>query len=74
MKVSLSNTATNPNVRAAAYGLWEANLLAEYNVSFAVSPGSVLSRMGELTLFSEIKRRIYTSTDDTAVVMTSAEV
>ena len=59
MKVSLSNTASNPNVRAAAYGLWEANLLAEFNVSFAVSPGSFLSRLGEFGYFSEIKRRIY---------------
>lgn len=59
MKVSLSNPVSNSNVRAAAHGLWEANLLGEYNVSLAVFPGSILDRLGGVERFSEIRRRLF---------------
>jgi hypothetical protein len=44
-------------VKAAVYGLIEADLLARFYVSLAAFPGTLLDRLGTIRIFSEIKRR-----------------
>ncbi len=57
MKILLSHLTGNANVKSAAYGFFEANILAEFHVAIASIPGSVLDRIGSINLFSEIRRR-----------------
>ena len=61
MKVIFSHPTGNANVRAAAYSLAEANILAEFYTTIAAFPGSVLDRLGGISLLSEIRRRRYNS-------------
>ena len=61
MKVILSHPMGNANVRAAAEGLLEANLLFEFFTSVASFPGTLLDRLGGFTPFSEIRRRRFNS-------------
>src|ERR1700759_2893566 len=61
MKVILSHPMGNANVRAAADGLLEANLLYEFYTSVASFPGTLLDRLGGFAPFSEIRRRRFNS-------------
>jgi glycosyltransferase involved in cell wall biosynthesis len=57
MKLILSHPTANANVRATASALLEANLLSDFYTSVASFPGTLLDRLGSLSLFSEIRRR-----------------
>ncbi|RDC66093.1 Glycogen synthase [Adhaeribacter pallidiroseus] len=57
MKIILSHPTGNQNVRAAALGFVNADILAEFNTSVASFPGSFLDRLGAFGPFSEIHRR-----------------
>lgn len=59
MKVLLSHLKGNANVKAATYGLIKAGMLAEFHVTIASIPGSVLDRIGGVGPFSEIRRRSF---------------
>lgn len=59
MKLILSHPTGNANVRAAALGLAEADLLSQFHTTIALFPGSQLDRIGKLGLFSEVRRREY---------------
>jgi glycosyltransferase involved in cell wall biosynthesis len=59
MKVLISHPTGNANVRAAALGFMEANLLNRFYTSIASFPGSLLNRMGKWVPLSEINRRHY---------------
>ena len=57
MKLVLSQLTGNANVKAAAYGFAQADILKAYYVSLAVFPGSFLDKIGSLGPLSEIRRR-----------------
>jgi glycosyltransferase involved in cell wall biosynthesis len=57
LKVILSHPTGNANVRAAACGFREADLLAQFHTSIACFPGCLLDRLGSLGAFSVIRRR-----------------
>ena len=57
MKLILSHPTANANVRATAEGLLQADLLSEFYTSVASFPGTLLDRLGSISLFSEIRRR-----------------
>lgn len=57
MKIIFSHLTGNANVKAAVTGFIEATLLAEFNVTIAAFPGTLLYKLGELQLFSKIRRR-----------------
>src|SRR3712207_8303199 len=57
MKLILSHPTGNANVRAAASGLLEANLLWEFHTAIASFSGSILDNLGAFSPFSEIRRR-----------------
>jgi hypothetical protein len=57
MKLILTHPTGNANVRAAAEGLLQADLLSDFYTSFASFPGTLLDRLGGIHLFSEIRRR-----------------
>ncbi|MEO7312939.1 MAG: glycosyltransferase family 4 protein [Chitinophagaceae bacterium] len=59
MKLILSHLTGNANVKAAAAGFTEAQILSGFYVSMAAFPGSVLHRMGALGPFSEVRRRSF---------------
>ncbi len=44
-------------MRAAAKGLMEANILAEFHTAIASFPGSIIDKLGAIGLFAEIRRR-----------------
>jgi hypothetical protein len=57
MSIVLSHPTGNANVRAAANGFFEANLLAEFHTAVASFPGSMLDNLGAIGPLSEIRRR-----------------
>jgi len=57
MKVVLSQLTGNANVKAAAHGFINADVLAAYYVSLSVFPGSFLDKISALGPLSEFKRR-----------------
>lgn len=57
MKILLFHLTGNANVKSATYGFIDAGMLAEFHVSIASIPGSLLDRIGALGPFSEIRRR-----------------
>jgi glycosyltransferase involved in cell wall biosynthesis len=57
MKLVLSQLTGNANVKAAAYGFAQADLLAYYYVSLAVYPGNLLDKISKLGPLGEIRRR-----------------
>lgn len=59
MNIILSHPTGNQNVRAAAYGLAEANLLAEFHTTVAAFPGTVLDGLGAMEALAAIRRRRY---------------
>ena len=61
MSVIFSHPTGNANVRAAANGLAEARLLAEFNTTIAVFSGGVLDRLGALRPLMELRRRRFDS-------------
>ncbi|MBC6609133.1 glycosyltransferase family 4 protein [Hymenobacter sp. BT188] len=61
MSVVFSHPTGNANVRAAANGLAEAKLLAEFHTTIAVFPGGLLDRLGALGPLSEFRRRRFDS-------------
>jgi glycosyltransferase involved in cell wall biosynthesis len=61
MSVILSHPTGNANVRAAAKGLANAAMLAEFHTTIAVFPGGLLDRLGALRPLSEFRRRSFDS-------------
>lgn len=59
MKLVQFHLTGNANVKAAAYGFAEANLLTELHVSIASFPDSILDKLANVQAFSEIKRRSF---------------
>ncbi|MES2775210.1 MAG: glycosyltransferase family 4 protein [Bacteroidota bacterium] len=59
MKLVLSHLTGNANVKAAATGFRQANMLAEFHVSMATFPGSFLDRLGAIGPLSEVRRRSF---------------
>jgi len=59
MKVILSHPTGNEFVRAAALGLLNCNMLAEFWTTVATFPGNVFDLASKLTAFSEFERRRY---------------
>lgn len=57
MKILTSHLTGNANVKAAINGFIEADLLAEFHVTMASIPGSLLDKIGGLNALSEIRRR-----------------
>lgn len=57
MKLILSHPTANANVRSAANGLREAELLYRFHTSLASFPGSLLDRLTVFPPLKEIKRR-----------------
>lgn len=57
MKLIFSHPTGNANVRAAAYGLVDANLLFEFQTTIASFSGSMLDRLGAIGPLAEIRRR-----------------
>jgi len=57
MKTLIYHITGNANVKAAVYGLQQANMLDEFHVTIAAFPGTVLDRLGSISAFSEIRRR-----------------
>ncbi|MDT0688833.1 glycosyltransferase family 4 protein [Salegentibacter sp. F188] len=55
--VIISHPTANANVRAAAEGFLEANLLYEFHTSLALFPDSLLDRISNLRPFKELGRR-----------------
>ncbi|MBO0357504.1 glycosyltransferase family 4 protein [Hymenobacter sp. BT186] len=61
MSVIFSHPTGNANVRAAAKGLADAALLAEFHTTIAVFPGALLDRLGALRPLLELRRRRFDS-------------
>lgn len=57
MKVLISHPTSNECNRAAVYGLYEENMLAQFHTAVASFPGSFLDSMSTLGAFSAISRR-----------------
>ncbi|WP_162052641.1 glycosyltransferase family 4 protein [Pontibacter pamirensis] len=57
MKLIFSHPTGNANVRSAASGFMEANLLDAFHTAVASFPGSFLDRLGGFGPLSEIRRR-----------------
>ncbi len=57
MNIIFSHPTGNANVRAAATGFAEADVLKEFHTSLAVFPGSMLDRMSRIGIFSDFQRR-----------------
>lgn len=55
--IVVSHLTGNANVKAAAQGFLEAQLLAELHVSLATFPNSLLSYLGTFDSLSDIRRR-----------------
>lgn len=60
-KIILSHPTGNANVRAAAKGLQEANLLKRFYTSVACFPNTFLFKLGGIKPFSELRRRLFSS-------------
>lgn len=61
MKILISHPTSNEFNRAAAFGLYEANLLAEFHTAIASFPGSLLNHVSKIGAFKELKRREFNS-------------
>jgi glycosyltransferase involved in cell wall biosynthesis len=61
MKLIFSHPTGNANVRAAAYGLKDAELMSEFRTSIASFSGDFLDFIGSIGPLAEIKRRHYDS-------------
>jgi glycosyltransferase involved in cell wall biosynthesis len=61
LNVLIQHPTGNANSRAAAKGLFEANMLAGFRTTIATFPGDILDRLSALSLFSELKRRNFES-------------
>lgn len=59
MKVVFGHPTGNANVKAAAKGLMEANLLARFYTSIATFPGDVLDNLASVKALSELRRRAF---------------
>ncbi|MEO6520470.1 MAG: glycosyltransferase family 4 protein [Mucilaginibacter sp.] len=59
MKVLLSHPTGNAFARAAALGLYKADMLAGFRTTVATFPGNIFDRISVLPPFSEFKRRQY---------------
>ncbi len=59
MKLIISHPTGNANVRAAADGLAEFNLLSEFHTSVASFEGTWLDSIGNFKMFKELHRRRY---------------
>ncbi|MBG9377068.1 glycosyltransferase family 4 protein [Panacibacter sp. DH6] len=59
MKLIVSHLNGNANVKAALDGFIQAGLLAEFYVSLAVFPGTLLDRLGGINQLAEIRRRSF---------------
>jgi glycosyltransferase involved in cell wall biosynthesis len=57
MEVIVSHPTANANVRATAYGLSNANMLAGFHTAIASFPGDLMDKLSSLPGLSEIKRR-----------------
>lgn len=57
MKLVFSHPTGNANVRAAAVGLLEGDVLSEFHTSIAAFPGSLLDQFGRVGPLAEIRRR-----------------
>ncbi len=57
MKLILSHSQANANVRATAVSLADADILQEFHTSIACFPGSVLNALGGINFLSEVRRR-----------------
>ena len=57
MKLILSHSQGNANVRATAVSFAEADLLQEFHTSIACFPGSALDALGGINFLSEVRRR-----------------
>ncbi|MEO6584475.1 MAG: glycosyl transferase family 1, partial [Ferruginibacter sp.] len=57
MKLILSHSQGNANVRATAISFADADLLQEFHTSIACFPGSVLDALGGINFLSEVRRR-----------------
>jgi glycosyltransferase involved in cell wall biosynthesis len=61
MKLVLSHPTGNANVRAAANGFVDADILFKFYTTIAVFPGSILNKMSCISSFSEFRRRSFSS-------------
>ncbi len=59
MKVTISHPTGNAFFRAAAMGLEEAGILAEFRTTVATFPGNIFDKLSSLPPFAEFKRRRY---------------
>lgn len=57
MKLLVSHLTGNANVKAVLRGFMDSDLLKEFYVSLASTPGTVLDSFGGIKLLSEIRRR-----------------
>ena len=57
----LSHPTANANVRAIAKSLTANGMLEAFFTSIGVFPGSLLDKVGEVSMFSELKRRAFDS-------------
>lgn len=57
MKLVLSHSQGNANVRATAVSFADADILQEFHTSIACFPGSVLDALGGINFLSEVRRR-----------------
>jgi len=59
LKVLISHPTANQNVRAAAIGMANANMLGAFHTSIASFKGTILNDISNFTPFAEIKRRSF---------------
>lgn len=59
MKVLISHPTGNAFFRAAALGLYKANMLAGFRTTVATFPGNVFDKLSSLNSFEEFNRRRY---------------
>jgi hypothetical protein len=59
LKLLLSHPTANANVRAAAKGFLDADILMEFHTSIASFPGSILDKLSSLGPLAEIRRRSF---------------
>ena len=57
MKLLSHHLTGNANVKAAIYGFIQADLLAQFHVTIAAVPGTLLDKLSALAPFAEIRRR-----------------
>lgn len=59
MKVIISHPTGNANVRAAAGGFAEGQILAGFHTSIATFPGNIFDRISSIGPFSDFSRRVF---------------